>query len=172
MPRLLARSIALVAASSPLAGAWDANWASLDSRPTPAWYNNSKFGIFIHWGVYSVPSWGIENGNGGSGEWFWFLWEGSDVYNAKPVQAYVDFVAETEVPGFSYYEYAPRFTAELFDPNKWSQLFADAGAQVWALCRNTACRVNDTQLSVSPLALFHAVRSSNFEASRGVLHVE
>ena len=133
MSRLFARFIALVAASAPLAIAWDANWPSLDSRPTPAWYNNSKFGIFIHWGIYSVPSWGIENGNGGSGEWFWFLWEGSDVYNAKPVQAYVDFVAETEAPGFSYYEYAPRFTAELFDPTQWSQLFADAGAQVWVV---------------------------------------
>ena len=58
---------------------------------------------------------------------------GSDVYNAKPVQAYVDFIAETEAPGFTYYEYASRFTAQLFDPVQWSQLFADAGAQVWLI---------------------------------------
>ena len=37
---------------------YEANWASLDSRPIPQWYKDAKFGIFIHWGVYSVPSWG------------------------------------------------------------------------------------------------------------------
>ena len=31
-------------------------WESIDQRPSPAWYTDSKFGIFIHWGVYSVPS--------------------------------------------------------------------------------------------------------------------
>jgi hypothetical protein len=33
-----------------------ANWTSIDSRPLPAWYDESKIGIFIHWGVFSVPS--------------------------------------------------------------------------------------------------------------------
>jgi len=32
------------------------NWNSIDSRPTPAWFTDAKFGIFIHWGVYSVPA--------------------------------------------------------------------------------------------------------------------
>ena len=31
-------------------------WESIDRRPSPAWYTDSKFGIFIHWGVYSVPA--------------------------------------------------------------------------------------------------------------------
>ena len=35
---------------------YTANWTSLDSRPLPAWYDESKIGIFIHWGVFSVPS--------------------------------------------------------------------------------------------------------------------
>lgn len=39
------------------------NWESLDSRPLPEWYDQAKFGIFIHWGVFSVPSFGSE--------WFW-----------------------------------------------------------------------------------------------------
>ncbi|RPJ85950.1 MAG: hypothetical protein EHM18_08725, partial [Acidobacteria bacterium] len=34
------------------------NWESLDKRPAPEWFLDAKFGIFIHWGVYSVPSWG------------------------------------------------------------------------------------------------------------------
>jgi alpha-L-fucosidase len=42
---------------------YEANWTSLDSRPLPSWYDESKFGIFIVWGVYSVP--GFES------EWFW-----------------------------------------------------------------------------------------------------
>lgn len=43
------------------------NWDSLDTRPLPAWYDQVKFGIFIHWGVFSVPSFG---------EWFWYNWRG------------------------------------------------------------------------------------------------
>lgn len=39
------------------------NWESIDSRPLPGWYDQAKFGIFIHWGVFSVPSFGSE--------WFW-----------------------------------------------------------------------------------------------------
>ncbi len=44
------------------------DWDSLDSRPLPSWYDNAKFGIFIHWGVFSVPSFGSE--------WFWTNWQG------------------------------------------------------------------------------------------------
>jgi len=43
-------------------------WPSLDSRPLPSWYDEAKFGIFIHWGVFSVPSFGSE--------WFWNHWKG------------------------------------------------------------------------------------------------
>jgi alpha-L-fucosidase len=48
---------------------YDPTWESLDSRPLPQWYDNSKLGIFIHWGVFSVPSFGSE--------WFWSSWEGN-----------------------------------------------------------------------------------------------
>ena len=37
-----------------------------DSRPLPAWYDEAKFGIFIHWGIFSVPSWS----HGGAAEWY------------------------------------------------------------------------------------------------------
>src|SRR6476659_10170952 len=36
---------------------YEANWESIDSRPVPQWFSDAKFGIFIHWGVYSVPAW-------------------------------------------------------------------------------------------------------------------
>jgi hypothetical protein len=44
-------------------------WDSLDSRPLPQWYDEAKIGIFIHWGVFSVPSFGSE--------WFWKQWKGT-----------------------------------------------------------------------------------------------
>lgn len=46
---------------------YEPTWESLDARPLPEWYDRDKFGIFIHWGVFSVPA---------LGEWFWFNWKG------------------------------------------------------------------------------------------------
>ena len=46
----------------------DPSWASVDSRPTPTWWSDAKFGIFIHWGVYSVPSFAPK---GEYAEWYW-----------------------------------------------------------------------------------------------------
>lgn len=48
------------------AGQYEPNWDSLDARPIPDWYDKAKIGIFIHWGVFSVPSMGTE--------WFWAFW--------------------------------------------------------------------------------------------------
>ena len=42
------------------AGPFDRNWASLKGHSIPSWYEDAKFGIFIHWGVYSVPAFGNE----------------------------------------------------------------------------------------------------------------
>lgn len=42
-------------------------WESLDTRPLPPWYDEAKFGIFMHWGVFSVPSY--------VDEWFWWYWK-------------------------------------------------------------------------------------------------
>lgn len=46
---------------------YEPDWVSLDRRPLPQWYDEAKVGIFIHWGVYSVPSMGSE--------WFWNNWK-------------------------------------------------------------------------------------------------
>lgn len=45
------------------------NWRDLDKRPLPEWYDRAKIGIFLHWGVYAVPSFGSE--------WFWMNWKSS-----------------------------------------------------------------------------------------------
>ena len=94
---------------------FEPNWPSLDSRVAPQWYDDSKFGIFIHWGVFSVPSFGDE--------WFWEYWQG------KHVKKYVDFMKNNYPPRFTYADFAPQFTAEFFNPDEWTQLFKDAGAK-------------------------------------------
>lgn len=45
---------------------YEPNWESLDSRPLPSWFDEAKIGIFLHWGVFSVPSF--------NSEWFWEYW--------------------------------------------------------------------------------------------------
>jgi len=95
-------------------------WNSLDARPLPAWYDQAKFGIFIHWGVFSVPSYG---GGKSAGEWFWWYWQG-----AKQPWA-VEFMERNYPKTFTYPDFAPQFQAELFNPDEWAQLFYDSGAR-------------------------------------------
>lgn len=94
---------------------YEPNWQSIDSRPLPEWYDQAKFGIFIHWGVYSVPSFGSE--------WFWFYLQ------KQKAQAYVDFMQKNYPPNFKYQDFAPMFTAEFFDANEWTNIFASSGAK-------------------------------------------
>ena len=51
---------------------YEPTWDSLDSRPLPTWFDQAKVGIFIHWGVFSVPGFG--------NEWFWYNWKGRSEY--------------------------------------------------------------------------------------------
>ncbi|CAG5124359.1 unnamed protein product [Candidula unifasciata] len=94
---------------------YDPTWASLDTRPLPAWYDEAKFGIFIHWGVFSVPSF--------RSEWFWWDWQGAK-YNDT-----VDFMQENYPPDFTYADFANQFSAEFYNATQWAQLFQDAGAR-------------------------------------------
>ena len=99
-----------------------ANWASLDARPTPAWFLDAKFGVFIHWGVYSVPAWGAQ---GEYSEWYW-----RRIISDKPKEAvWRDFHAKNYGTNFNYMDFAPKFTAELYDAKQWADLFARAGVK-------------------------------------------
>ena len=53
---IFAMATLALGASALNAQTYQPNWASLDTRPVPAWFTDAKFGIFIHWGVYSVPA--------------------------------------------------------------------------------------------------------------------
>ncbi|MEV6170785.1 alpha-L-fucosidase [Streptomyces sp. NPDC051954] len=98
--------------------------ASLSGHQAPYWFNGAKFGIFIHWGVYSVPAWapvGVQYA-----EWYWDQMQDP----ANPTHAYH---RTTYGEDFAYDDFIPRFTAERFDPRAWVELFREAGAEYHVL---------------------------------------
>lgn len=109
---------------------YSANWKSLDARPIPKWFTDAKLGIFIHWGVYSVPAWapvGKEYATYSKySEWYWnrMVTDSSGVG-----KAFRDFHNKTYGPNFKYQDFAPQFKAELFNPEQWASIFKNAGAQ-------------------------------------------
>jgi len=104
----------VLAVFSPIYCKYEPNWESIDSRPLPSWYDEGKFGIFIHWGVFSVPSF--------RSEWFWKYWHDGN-------KDCVDFMKKNYPPGFTYADFGPQFTAEMFNPNEWADIFKASGAR-------------------------------------------
>jgi alpha-L-fucosidase len=100
---------------------YEPNWASLDQRPTPQWFLDAKFGVFIHWGVYSVPSWGDTHQYA---EWYW-----NHIADRNPTNVWWQFHKQNYGEAFNYQDFAPRFTAELFDAKQWADVFARAGVK-------------------------------------------
>ncbi len=98
--------------------------ASLGTHQAPYWFSDAKFGIFIHWGVYSVPAWSPVGGS--YAEWYWNSMQGTD----DPVHAYH---AQTYGEDFAYDDFIPMFTASRFNPQSWVELFRDAGAEYYVL---------------------------------------
>ena len=99
-----------VAAGGPFAPRWD----SLARFQVPDWYQDAKFGIFIHWGVYSVPAFGNE-------------WYPRNMYKSDE-KAFAHHVATYGPQSrFGYKDFIPRFTAERFDAAKWAALFQGRG---------------------------------------------
>jgi len=99
-------------------------WASLDSRPIPGWFGEAKFGIFVHWGVYSVPAYrpvGKER-YASYAEWY----EAEVMHKAGAGKEFHD---KNYGAGFEYRSFAPLFKAELFDPSSWASLFEQSGAR-------------------------------------------
>jgi alpha-L-fucosidase len=106
------------------AQSYEPTWESLDSRPIPEWFGEAKFGIFIHWGVYSVPAWiRVQEGKYASyAEWYYARVMGE-------LKGEEDFHERTFGEDFEYRDFAPLFTAELFEPDLWASLFAESGAR-------------------------------------------
>jgi alpha-L-fucosidase len=101
---------------------YEPTWESISSRATPEWWRDAKFGIFIHWGVYSVPA--ISPRENYS-EWYWYWLR--DPERIGPMVR--DFHVAQYGEDFGYQDFAPMFRAELFDPSEWAQLFFTSGAR-------------------------------------------
>jgi alpha-L-fucosidase len=123
-----------LAAPAVAAPRYEPNWESLDSRPAPEWYLDAKLGIFIHWGVYSVPAFAAPDSYA---EWYWRnLVEPAgdeDSRDARNRRVTQEFHKRVFGEGFAYPQFAPMFKAELFDPAEWAQIFKRAGAKYVAL---------------------------------------
>lgn len=97
-------------------GKFKDSWESLMHHKTPDWYYNGKFGIFIHWGIYSVPAYGNE-------------WYARNMY----LPSHREFEHHRRTYGdhrqFGYKDFIPMFRAEKFDSAAWIDLFERAGAK-------------------------------------------
>ena len=97
-------------------------WESLNERPYPEWFADAKLGIFIHWGLYSVPAYaGLE----GYGEWYL---KGLMVGDTTRIN-FQNRVFGDGSGDFQYADFARFFKGELFRPNEWARLFKNSGAR-------------------------------------------
>ena len=97
------------------------NWESIDARPTPQWFTDAKFGVFICWGLYSVPAW---TPKGKYAEWYQY-WLRERSFEGKVY----DFHVRTYGKDFEFKDFAPMFKAELWNPDEWADLLETAGAK-------------------------------------------
>jgi alpha-L-fucosidase len=95
---------------------YDPTWDSLARHPVPQWYRDAKFGIYCHWGVYSVPAFGNE-------------WYSRTMYQKGTAENQHHLKTYGPLSTFGYKDFLPRFKAEKFDPEAWADLFEKAGAR-------------------------------------------
>jgi alpha-L-fucosidase len=97
-------------------GPFQPNWESLGNFKTPSWLREGKLGIFIHWGIYSVPAFGSE-------------WYPRNMY----LKGSPEFEHHLKTYGshaeFGYKDFIPLFRAEKFDASEWAKLFREAGVR-------------------------------------------
>jgi alpha-L-fucosidase len=101
-----------VTASGPFA----AEWESLKAYRTPEWYENGKFGIFLHWGPYSVPAFGNE-------------WYPRNMYKEGTPEFEHHVATYGPQDQFGYKDFIPRMRYENYDPVQYAELFVEAGAK-------------------------------------------
>lgn len=123
--KLISTAILLFSLSFVQAQTYTADWKSLDTRKIPSWFHQDKFGIFIHWGVYSVPSFSRVIPDGYS-EWYWCNYNDSTRHNYHAVREFHD---KNYGKDFKYEQFAPMFRAELFDAEEWASIFKKSGAK-------------------------------------------
>ena len=99
-----------------LQGPYKDQWDSLSKHPVPQWFKKAKFGVFIHWGIYSVPAFGDE-------------WYARKMYmKGSPT---FEHHVKTYGPQkqFGYKDLILLFKAEKFDAREWARIFKESGAE-------------------------------------------
>lgn len=97
-------------------GPYTSDWETLKKYSEPEWYKDAKFGIFIHWGVYSVPAFGSE-------------WYPRNMYMEGSRESKHQVVMYGPLTKFGYKDFIPMFKAASYDPQAWARLFAESGAK-------------------------------------------
>ena len=122
--------IMIISIHSIKAQTYQPTWESIDSRPVPTWFEDAKFGIFIHWGLYSVPAYSPTKRDKVGvydqyAEWYWSRW----VNPSKTQQFFTDFHSQMYGKDFKYQDFANFFKAEMYNPDEWAERFKEAGAK-------------------------------------------
>ncbi|KAH7912706.1 glycoside hydrolase family 29 protein [Hygrophoropsis aurantiaca] len=111
---------------APLREDWTPDPNVLTTHETPTWWNKAKYGIFIHWGIYSVPAWGPPQEYA---EWYdWYLHNPPNSSNPT-----WEHHLDTYGPDVVYDDFIANFTASKWDPSAWLDLFDDAGAKYFVI---------------------------------------
>lgn len=101
-------------------GPFQPNWNSLENYEIPQWYKDAKFGIFIHWGVYSVPA--------AINEWYpRMMYIDQKTWRGNAYQHHLETYGPHK--DFGYKDFIPQLTADKFDAAQWAALFKEAGAR-------------------------------------------
>lgn len=97
-------------------GFYKDDWGSLTQFEIPEWFKKAKFGIFVHWGLYSVPAFNNE-------------WYSKNMYVKDSVEYKHHIETYGEHKNFGYKDFIPMFTAEKFEPKEWIKAFKNSGAK-------------------------------------------
>ncbi len=97
---------------------YEPNWRSLKSHPIPQWFRDAKFGIYTHWGIYSVPACGPN-----------VSWYPYNMYREGTPQHAYHLKHYGDPAKFGYKDFIPMFTGEKFDADEWAEIFHGAGAK-------------------------------------------
>ncbi|WP_080902634.1 alpha-L-fucosidase [Parabacteroides sp. Marseille-P3160] len=122
---LLVSFFFLISGGQSIAQSYQPDWNSLDKRSVPEWWTDAKFGIFIHWGVYSVPAYAPTDEANVYAKYSEHYESRLLSGNQKFVEHHKKFFGEN----FAYADFAPQFKAEYFNAGDWAALFKKAGAQ-------------------------------------------
>lgn len=110
-------SVASAGADVRAEGPYKPDWESLKNhQPAPDWFRDAKFGIYFHWGVYSVPAYGSE----------WYP-RNMHLERAREYRHHAEKYGKQSE--YTYADFVPRFKAEKFDADEWAELFQKAGAR-------------------------------------------